>query len=200
MKGIEKITDRILSEAREEAEAIKAEASAKAEEILADYEGQAKETYEARMESGKKEAADAADRKIRAAGLQSRKDVLAAKQEMIEAAYAAAKETILNMPEAEYIEFLAEKASRASVSGTEQIALNEADQKKIGDALVKAANEKLAAAGKKAELSLSQETAAITGGLFLREKDISVNCSIDSLMAICREELDVKVSKVLFRG
>ena len=200
MKGIEKITDRILSDARADADAQKAEAEAKAAEILAEYEVTAKAVYDSRLESGKKEAEAAADRKCRAAGLQSRKDVLATKQEMIEAAYAKAKKAILNMPEEDYIDFLAEKACQASVSGNEKICLNVSDKEKIGSALVKAANAKLAAAGKKAGLSLSEETEKIAGGLFLKERDISVNCSIDSLMAICREELDVKVAKILFRG
>ncbi len=198
MKGIEKITDRIISEARADADAARAEAEAKAAQILADYEEQAKAVYDSRLESGKQEAAAAADRKVRAANLQSRKDVLSTKQDMIEQAYAMAKKAILRMPEDQYVDFLAEKAAKASVSGTEQIQLSEMDRANIGEKLIKAVNDKLAAQGKNAGITLADETAKIMGGLFLKDKDISVNCSVDSLLSIARESLDVKVAKVLF--
>ena len=198
MKGIEKITDRILSEARADADALKGEAEAKAAEILAEYEVQAKATYEERMANGKAEAAASADRKIRAANLQARKDVLGTKQDMIDQAYAMAKKAILRMPEEEYIDFLANKAAQASVTGNETIILSEMDKANIGEKLIPAVNEKLAALGKNAGITLSDETAKIMGGLFLKEKDISVNCSVDSLLTISRESLDVKVAKVLF--
>ena len=198
MKGIEKITDRILSEAKADAGAQIAEAEAKAAEILAEYEEQAKAVYDERMENGKKEAAAAADRKIRAANLQSRKDVLSTKQDMIDTAYSMARKAILRMPEDEYVDFLAEKAAKASVSGKEQIQLSEMDKANIGEKLIAAVNAKLAALGKPAGITLAEEPAKIMGGLFLRDKDISVNCSVDSLLAIAREGLDVKVAKVLF--
>lgn len=198
MKGIEKITDRILSEARADADAQRAEAEAKAAEILAEYEEQARAVYDSRMENGRKEAESAADRKVRAANLQSRKDVLGTKQDMIDQAYAMAKKAILRMPEEEYVDFLANKAAQASVSGNEQILLSEMDKNNIGEKLIQAVNAKLAAQGKNAGITLAEGTAKIMGGLFLKEKDISVNCSIDSLLSICRESLDVKVAKVLF--
>lgn len=198
MKGIEKITGRILAEAQADAAAIKAEAEAKAAEIKAEYEEQARRLYDEKLETGRTEAAAAADRKSRAAVLQSRKDVLGTKQLLIDQAYALTKEAILDMPEEEYIAFLADKAAKASVSGTEKIVFNAADREKVGPAVVSEVNRKLLESGKKAEITLSEETMDIPGGLFLKEKDISVNCSVDTLMNICREEMDSKVAQALF--
>ena len=198
MKGIEKITERILSEAREEAGQQVAGAKAQAEEILAGYNDQAKKLYENRLAAGRVEAAAAADRKNRSALLESKKDILGTKQKMIEQAYAEAKENIINMPEADYVEFLANKAADASSTGEEMIVLNAADKERVGAKVAEAANAKLAAAGKKADIKLSDETMKISGGLFLKQGDVSINCSVDSLMDLVREELDVKVARVLF--
>ena len=198
MKGIEKITGRILDEAKADADAVIAEAEAKAAEILAEYEEQAKRIYDEKIEAGKVDAAAAADRKSRAAILQSRKDILATKQRLIDQAYSNARRAILGMPEEEYIAFLADKAAAASVSGKEAVSLNAADRERVGSRVVSEVNRKLAERGKTAEISLSEETADIPGGLFLKEKDISVNCSVDTLISICREEMDSKVAKVLF--
>lgn len=198
MKGIEKITGRIIEEAQADAAAVKSEAEAKAAEIKAEYEEQARRIYDERIETGRTEAAAAADRKSRAAILQSRKEILGTKQLLIDRAYGRARQAILKMPEDEYISFLSDKAAAASVSGTEKIVLNPADREKVGGKVISETNRKLSECGKKAEITLSEETVDIPGGLFLKENDISVNCSVDTLMNICREEMDSKVAKVLF--
>ena len=198
MKGVEKITERILAEANEAANAAKSEAEAKAKEILEEFEGKAKQTYEQMVADGRTEAAAAAERKVRTARLQAKKDILGTKQEFINKAYTIAQESILAMPEAEYVDLLARKACEASVSGEEAVILNEDDKSDLGQKVVDAANALLAAAGKKASLTLSDETAKMIGGLFLKQNDVSVNCSIDSIIGTFREDLDVKVAKVLF--
>ena len=83
MKGVEKITERILAEANEAANAAKSEAEAKAKEILEEFEGKAKQTYEQMVANGRTEAAAAAERKVRTAKLQAKKDILGSKQEFI---------------------------------------------------------------------------------------------------------------------
>ncbi len=198
MKGVEKITERILAEANEAANTAKSEAEAKAKEILEEFEGKAKQTYEQMVANGRVEAAAAAERKVRTAKLQAKKDILGTKQEFINKAYTIAQESILAMPEDEYVDLLARKACEASVSGEEAVILNEDDKSVLGKKVVEAANALLAAAGKKASLTLSDETAKMIGGLFLKQNDVSVNCSIDSIIGTFREDLDVKVAKVLF--
>ena len=198
MKGVEKITERILAEANEAANSAKSEAEAKAKEILEEFEGKAKQAYEQMVADGRTDAAAAAERKVRTARLQAKKDILGTKQEFIDKAYTIAQEAILAMPEDEYIDLLAKKACDASVSGEEAVVLNEDDKSALGQKVVEAANALLAAAGKKASLVLSDETANMTGGLFLKQNDVSVNCSIDSIIGTFREDMDIKVAKVLF--
>lgn len=199
MKGLDKITERILSEARAEADGVISEAKGQAEEIMKEYEAEASTAYDERLAKGKADAESAADRKGRTARLQAKKEILSTKQELIDQAYSLAQEQLLSMPADEYVEFLADKAFRASVSGNEQIILNKKDKEEIGDRVVAAANAKLAAAGKNAAMTLSDECADILGGLFMKQGSISVNCSIETLLSIGREDLDVKVAGILFR-
>lgn len=198
MKGVEKITERILAEANEAANTAKSDAEAKAKEILEEFEEKARQTYEQMVATGRTEAAAAAERKVRTARLQAKKDILGTKQEFINKAYSIAQESILAMPEDEYVDLLARKACEASISGEEAVILNEDDKSVLGQKVVDAANALLASAGKKASLTLSDETAKMIGGLFLKQNDVSVNCSIDSIIGTFREDLDVKVAKVLF--
>mgnify|MGYP002627450814 CR=1 FL=1 len=117
---------------------------------------------------------------------------------IIENAYSLARKQLLSMSGDEYIGFLADKACKASLKGNEEIILNKKDKEEIGQAVVAAANTKLAAAGKAANMTLSEETADILGGLFMKQGSVSVNCSIETLMSIGREDLDAKVAGILF--
>ena len=90
MNGIEKITGRIEADAREQASAITADAEAKCAEIRADYDKQAQDQYWARVRDGVKTCEDRVQRMGRLAEMEARKSVLALKQEMVDAAFAAA--------------------------------------------------------------------------------------------------------------
>ena len=138
MNGIEKITARIAAEAGAEAEAILAEARAQAAEIGAEFEKKAQEEYQSCLRRGTVETEQRVQRLGNTARLEAKKEVLALKQELIAAAYDKAREKILNLPQAEYVAFLAAQAGKASVSGDEVIALNEADRASIGAQVVEA--------------------------------------------------------------
>ena len=92
MNGIEKITGRIEADAREQASAITADAEAKCAEIRAGYDKQAQDQYWARVRDGVKTFEDRVQRMGRLAEMEARKSILALKQEMVDAAFAAALE------------------------------------------------------------------------------------------------------------
>lgn len=49
-------------------------------------------------------------------------------------------------------------------------------------------------------LTLSAETRELAGGLILKQGDIEVNCSVDTLLELSRGELAARVAEVLFEG
>ena len=89
-------------------------------------------------------------------------------------------------------------ASEASENGTEELVLNASDKAELGKAVCKTANEKLAAAGKLGKLTLSEDTADISGGVIVRFGGIETNCSIDALVRQQRNALATEVAQVLF--
>ena len=198
MNGIEKITARILAEANAEAAAVIAAAQAEAGEIGAAYEKKAQEEYQACMRTGKVETEQRIQRLGNTARLEAKKEILALKQELIAAAYAKAKEKILNLPEAEYVAFLAAQAGKASISGDETIVLNETDKAKLGAQVAEAANALVKERGMEPKLTLAETTAAISGGLLLRKGAVEVNCALDSLVDMSRNSLDAEIAAVLF--
>ena len=198
MNGIEKITARIIAEANAEAAATIAAAQAQAGEIGAANEKKAQEEYQACLRTGSVETEQRIQRLGNTARLEAKKEILALKQELIAAAYAKAKEKILNLPEAEYVAFLAAQAGKASISGDETIVLNETDKAKLGAQVAEAANALVKERGLEPKLTLAETTAAISGGLLLRKGAVEVNCALDSLVDMSRNSLDAEIAAVLF--
>ena len=198
MKGTEKIIAHIQADGDAEAKRIIDEASAEAESIRAESFKLALEEHEKLLRQGEAECEDILSGSRRIADMEAKKSVLALKQEMVEAAFEAAKAYIAELPREQYAEFLARMASEASESGTEELVLNASDKAELGKAVCKRANEKLAASGKLGKLTLSEDTADISGGVIVRFGGIETNCSIDALVRQQRNALATEVAQVLF--
>ena len=198
MKGTEKIIAHIRADGDAEAKKIIDAASKQAEEKRAESFKTALAEYEKLMQAGNAECEDILSGSRRIAEMEAKKSVLSVKQEMISAAFEAAREEIVNMPRDEYTQFLARMAAEASSSGTEEIVLNARDKAEVGKAVCKAANELLSAKGTPGKLTVSEDTADISGGVIVRFGGIETNCSIDALIRQRRSGLSTEVAAALF--
>lgn len=198
MKGTEKIIAHIRADGDVEAKKIIDAASKQAEEKRAESFKAALSEYEKLMQAGNAECEDILSGSRRIAEMEAKKSVLSVKQEMISAAFDAAREEIVNMPRDKYTQFLARMAAEAAVSGMEEIVLNARDKAEVGKAVCKAANELLSAKGTPGKLTVSEETADISGGVIVRFGGIETNCSIDALIRQRRSGLSTEVAAALF--
>ena len=195
MDGIEKITGRINADIQQEIDALTAAAQKEAAAIAAQYREQAERESAEIVERGRKSAAEREERLAGVAQLECRKLELAAKQGMIQKAFDQALDSLLNLPEQDYVKLLAALAAKAARTGKEQVILSQKDRTRYGKQAVTAANEAL---GGKGNLTLSQESRPIKGGLILSDGDVEVNCAFETLVRLQRGELEREVAKVLF--
>lgn len=198
MKGTEKIIAHIRADGDAEAKKIIDAASKQAEEKRAESFKAALSEYEKLMQAGNAECEDILSGSRRIAEMEAKKSVLSVKQEMISAAFDAAREEIVNMPRDKYTQFLARMAAEAAASGMEEIVLNARDKAEVGKSVCKAANELLSAKGTPGKLSVSEDTADISGGVIVRFGGIETNCSIDALIRQRRSGLSTEVAAALF--
>jgi len=197
MDGIEKITRQIIAEAEAECNAITAEAAAKCAEIKADFDKKADELYDAAMQTGIAEIETDAKHIERNAHLNARKDILAAKQNMVDKAFMLAGKKLREIDEDKYIAWLAGIAADAAVNGDEEIVLDEAEAA-VADKLVAEANAVLTEKGKKAELKLGAPAKEIGAGFILRRGDVAVNCTVAEMLSMSRKEIASDVAAKLF--
>ena len=198
MKGTEKIIAHIRADGDAEAKKIIDAASKQAEEKRAEIFKAALSEYEKLMQAGNAECEDILSGSRRIAEMEAKKSVLSVKQEMISAAFDAAREEIVNMPRDKYTQFLARMAAEAAASGMEEIVLNARDKAEVGKSVCKAANELLSAKGTPGKLTVSEDTADISGGVIVRFGGIETNCSIDALIRQRRSGLSTEVAAAMF--
>ena len=193
MNGIEKITQRIEADAQTEIDRILSAAQEEADQITGRYKAQAEAEAASLAARNEKSAAEREERLVSVAQMEARKVQLAAKQEMVEKAYDLALEKLCAMPDAQYTEVLAGLLVQASSNGREEAIFSPEDRERVGKAAVDKAN---AASGK--QLKLSQETRPLKGGFVLRDENIEVNCTFDTLVRLEKAETTGAVVKKLF--
>ena len=196
MNGIEKITEKILGDAQAEAAAILADAKKEADGIVASYQAEADEQKQKLAEAAQVQAAEQERRIISSAELDARKAILARKQALIAQAFDATKKKITTMDEPSYIDFLCTLAAQSVLDGKEEVVLSAEDSQKFGQKVVDGANKILQDAGKVGELTLSNENRPIVG-LVLKGRDLEVNCALDTVINLLKDDLSAEVAKAL---
>lgn len=194
MNGIENIVRRIREDTQAEIDRGAAQAQAEAERITARYRAQAEAEGKDLAARNEKAAAEREERLVSAARMEARKTALAAKQEMVEKAYDLALEKLCAMPDAQYVETTARLLVRAAPDGRGEVILSPAERSRLGAELVKRANA-LLSGGK---LTLSAQTRPIRGGFILKNGNVEVNGTFETLVRLQRTETAGAVAKLLF--
>lgn len=193
MNGIEKITQLIQSEVQAEIDGVLAQAREEAAAITARYQAKAEAEASELASRNQKAAAEREERLISVAQMEARKVTLSAKQEMVEKAYVLALNKLRTLPEDRYIDVLANLLVQASDTGKEEAIFSAADAARIGKAAVEKANQ---ISGK--QITLSPETRLIQGGFILKNQNIEINCTFDTLVRLQKAETAGTVAKKLF--
>ena len=198
MEGIEKITARIIEDAEREIAAMQQETEEEVNTLLAQAQTEAEQESMELLIRGRRAAEERRERLSSSADMECRKLELAAKQELLQQSFDAALEELCALPQERYITLLSTLAVEASSSGRERMILSARDADRLGEEIVKAANAALQRAGRRGELTLSQETRPIPGGFILAEGDVELNGAFDTLVRLQREKLEKEVAAILF--
>ena len=198
MTGTEKIKSRILEDARAKAAEIEEQARQEAGAIMDQAN---KEAGLKRAEILKKAEADSQEayrRLTSSAALEGRKDLLRAKQDMVEAAFQSALERIVNLPDREYQKLMEDMAVNAALKDGGEILLSERDRSRLDGNFLNNVNKRLQASGMKGKLVLSKDAIRSMGGFILKSGDMEVNSTLEILFGMLRPELENDVVKILF--
>ena len=223
MTGLEKITDKILAEAKADAEKTVADARVKCDATSAQYRTRA-DALEAKFrEDARREGERIITRARSAAEMDKRNILLTARADVIDETFGEAYAALKSLPEEEYLSLLVklltdaltarvdERNKSLALYGEEEevseepdryeVILNAADREKYGDRLLQGVRRAVVGRVDTAvleKLSLSDRTARIDGGMILKYGDVETNCSLEMVFADARERMEAEVSRMLF--
>ncbi|MDF2677010.1 MAG: hypothetical protein K0Q97_1324 [Bacillota bacterium] len=192
--SIENITEKILAEANDVAFAILQKADSQSLEIINEAKNKANDLINEEALKSQNDAEVLKQRKVSAAQLQAKKMVLSAKQESINKSFDEALKKLSDIPEEVYINFILSEIDKSSfVEG--ELVLNEKDKKNIGEKLVILANEKL----NTNKIKLSDKTIQASGGFVLKNGNIEINSTFETILSSIKDELTFEVANVIFK-
>ena len=223
VNGLNKITDKILEDARAEAARILAEAEAECCEIKAKYEAEADAIRERLSVAAEQKGADMIARARSSAAMEKRNILLQQRSDLIEGVFKGAEEWVLSLPQDKYSELLAGLAASAllELSGTEaenremygdeeeslpvecQLLFNKKDKETCAEQVLALLKKKVK--GKIPDerveaLTVSHNSLPISGGVVLRCGDVEFNCSFELVFAGLQRELEADVNRALFEA
>ena len=193
MNGLDKIIARMESDIRAECDALAANAAENAAAIRRDYQAQADAAARDSAQRAQTQAAEHLEHLNGSSQLACRQRVLAAKQQLIDEAFARTAQALAALPQADYIDLLAALAAENG-SGDEELLLSARDREAVGAAVVDAANARKPGVS----FHLSGETRDTGGGLVLRRGRVELNCSFTEKLRQLRQEESSAVARLLF--
>jgi len=196
--GMDQLKDHLLAQTEAKIKALQTEVEAKIAESMAEFTKEAEETYWKHATAGKQTIDQRAQGLADTAAMESRKQVLSFKQELMEKTFALALERLSDLSEEKYLKLLVNSVVKASQNGQERLIFSMRDRGSYGKRVTIAANEALEAMGREGKLTMSEETRPIRGGVILTDGLVDVNCSIEALLTVAKRELIIPVAATLF--
>ena len=193
MNGIEKIIQRMEADAKAERDSITAAAQTQAAAIRHDYQVTADTMQQDAQVRRLAQNAERLEHLNGSSQMACRQRMLAAKQAVIDEAFARAAQELTHLPQEQYVPLLASLAAENG-TGDEEIILSAADRDAVGQAVVDAAKAKKPGAA----FRLSDETRELGGGLVLRRGTVELNCGFTERLRRLRQEESSHVAQLLF--
>lgn len=192
----EQVIEKILSDAKAEADKIVKEAKAKAaaektkaDAQLADYRQQAEVLAQQAAEDEKSHV-------LAAARMEAAQEYLAEKTKILDSVFERAEQRLGQLPDDEYRELMGRLMADAAETGEEEVLIGR-DESRIDQNFINEINGRLAD-DKKRNLRLADERHDFSGGFVLRRGKIKTNVSPAVLLEQARNALVIDLAKTLF--
>lgn len=193
----EQVVEKILSQARAEADSILAKANQAVEKENQLLEKELETWRQDTQKLAEAAGQDKLSRMLAAARMQNAKDILAAKGRILDELFAMVKQRIEQMPDNEYLELMKRLLQKCVRSGHEEVIVGK-NENRINQAFINKVNTELLWQAK-GGLRLSQSREDIGGGFILSSGKVRINSSTDVLVGQLRDKMEMELAAELFR-
>lgn len=192
----EQVVEKILNDAKAQAEQIKEQADEKlaAEQAKADAELSA---YRRQTDTIAKEAAEAEKSHILAAArMEIAKEYLVEKIAILAEIFEKAKAKLTQLPDDQYRKLMTKLMLAVVETGDEEVVVDK-NETRIDNEFIKTVNRELGP-GYQGNLRLARDKQNLDGGFIFRRGKIKTNVSIGVLLQQARKDLEIELAQSLF--
>jgi len=195
MSGIDRIYDKIINDAKEQAEKRLDEARQKISVMKKAIEEQLDEKKQEQVELAEKEAENIVKRAIANRNLEGKKQLLSVKQKAISDVFETAHIELMNMPAEDLLKMYKHLVMSSLENGKNEIMLNEDDAKTIGKKLIALLEKDIDSS---VRVSISSQFIPDDKGVIVRNENIYSNSAFSSILKYKKQELETDITKILF--
>ena len=192
----EQVIEKILADAKAEAQRILKDAAEKQAAEQTDFDEQLNEYNEQTDARAQKAAEDKKMHLLAAARMDIAKHFLAEKRSILDEVFADAREQLQSLPDDQYKALMIKLMLEAVETGDEEVIVDP-NESRIDEDLINQVNARLNDFGK-GNLTLADHRQDITAGFILKREKIKTNVSIDVILARARKELEIELARDLF--
>ncbi len=194
----EQVVEKILADARAEADKIKKQADDKEageqDKLSQQLDEYKKQTGILAQQAGEDEKSHI----LAAARMNIAKEYLAEKRKILDEVFEQARQQLQNLPDEEYQALIKKLLLEAVETGDEEVVVD-TNEGRISEDLIKEVNQQLGS-DRNSNLKLSDQRQNLGAGFILTRGKIKTNVSIEVLLDQARKELEIQLAKELFEN
>ncbi len=196
----QKLRDRIIKDAEEEARKIVAEGETGAAGITGEAKARAAEITGRAEARAAAEAKEHIRRQVSIRELDARKALLAEKGRFMDEAFEKAMVEIRRKDVESGYALTRSLLLKVIRTGDEEIVFSSEDRKGVGASFLADLNRELKGKGLKGEVTISDETRPMKGGFVLRSGRKETNATHEAMLGTMRDDAEIEISNALFKG
>ena len=195
----DRLRERIIKDAEEEARKIVGEGEAEAASITGEARERAAEITRRAEERGADEAKEHVRRQMSIRELDARKALLAERGRFMDEAFEKAIEEIRRKDVTSGYSLTRSLLLKVIDKGDEEIVFSPEDKKGVGTSFLAELNKELKARGLKGEVTVSEETRPMKGGFVLKSGRKETNATYEAMLEEMRDDAELEISNALFK-
>jgi V/A-type H+-transporting ATPase subunit E len=192
------VVEKILADAKAEADKIKKEAEKKVAAEQAKLSEQLDQYNKQTETLAKKAGEDEKSHILAAARMYIAKEYLAEKRKILDDVFEQARQKLQNLPDEEYRALIKKLLLEAVETGDEEMIVD-TNERRIDHDFIKQINRRLGP-DYKGNLKLSDQRQNLGAGFILTRGKVKTNVSIEVLLDQARKELEIELAKELFES
>ncbi|MFA5340574.1 MAG: V-type ATP synthase subunit E [Clostridia bacterium] len=195
MPGIDRIYDKIINDAKEQADAKLYETSQRIDFLRGIIDEKLRDMNEDSITEAEKEARNILLRAEANRNLEGKKQLLSVRQDLLTKVFDKAHQSLMNLDDSKKTALYTKLISNCLEKGVNEIILNKSDKNNFGKLLIKQIENDLSDSIK---VLLSDQEIEDDCGVIVKNGNIYSNSTFASLLKYKKQELEADVMKILF--